>query len=266
MDQEQRIETFRQSLPPDQQEAFDALSPQDKDALSVPGSLHAQRRASSGGRAEKSAPVKLPSFPAPPTLPEAFLDELDAHPLATFIRIKREGQREMAAWVAGCCQYIGSFLDQNARNPAADLTKCHLNRRNIEACAKLLYLSAIVDGDQHSLRYFVQFSAEITASFYPLDISNFPRGTSDVQTLRSYLEAERQRQRPDRWIEDWKETYRLEEREALEKREQAKQNAASLRSAEPAPAPPVPPSRGGKAGCLSMTLALLAAAAVLAFL
>ncbi len=112
----------------------------------------------------------------------------------------------------------------------------------------------------------MQFSAEITASFYPLDISNFPRGTSDVQTLRSYLEAERQRQRPDRWIEDWKETYRLEEREALEKREQAKQNAASLRSAEPAPAPPVPPSRGGKAGCLSMTLALLAAAAVLAFL
>ena len=217
-------------------------------------------------RQEKSAPVKLPSFPAPPTLPEAFLDELDAHPLATFIRIKREGQREMAAWMAGCCQYIGSFLDQNARNPAADLTKCHLNRRNIEACAKLLYLSAIVDGDQHSLRYFVQFSAEITASFYPLDISNFPRGTSDVQTLRSYLEAERQRQRPDRWIEDWKETYRLEEREALEKREQAKQNAASLRSAEPAPAPPVPPSRGGKAGCLSMTLALLAAAAVLAFL
>ena len=265
MDQAQRIETFRQSLPPDQREAFDALSPQDKDALSAPGSLHAQRRASSGGRAEKSAPVKFPSFPAPDPLPEAFLDELDAHPLATFIRIKREGQREMAAWMAGCCQYIGSFLDQNARNPAADLTKCHLSRRNIEACAKLLYLSAIVDGDQHSLRYFVQFSAEITASFYPLDISNVPRGTSDVQTLRAYLEAERQRQRPDRWIEDWKEAYRREEREAVEKREQAKQDAASLRRAEPAPTRPASPSGRG-AGCLCMTLGLLAAAAALAFL
>lgn len=266
MDQEQRIETFRQSLPPDQREAFDALSPQDKDALSVPGSLHAHRRASSGGPAAKSAPVRLPSFPAPATLPEAFLDELDAHPLATFIRIKREGQREMAAWMAGCCQYIGSFLDQNARNPAVDLTKCHLNRRNIEACAKLLYLSALVDGDQHSLRYFVQFSAEITASFYPLDISSFPRGTSDVQTLRAYLEAERQRQRPDRWIEDWKEAYRREEREAVEKREQAKQDAASLRSAQPAPARPAPPSGRGRAGCLSLTLGLLVAAAAVAFL
>lgn len=266
MDQAQRIETFRQSLPPDQREAFDALSPQDKDALSVPGSLYAHRRASSGGYSEKSAPVKLPSFPAPDTLPEAFLDELDAYPLATFIRIKREGQREMAAWMAGCCQYIGSFLDQNARNPSADLTKCHLNRRNIEACAKLLYLSAIVDGDQHSLRYFVQFSAEITASFYPLDISNFPRGTSDVRTLRAYLEAERQRQRPDRWIEEWKEAYRREEREAIEKRELAKQDAAFRRTAAAAPSSHAPPSGKGKTGCLAVALGLLAALAALAFL
>lgn len=264
MDQAQRIETFRQSLPPDQREAFDALSPQDKDALSVPGSLRVRTgHAASGNRAEKSAPVKLPSFPAPATLPEAFLAELDAHPLATFIRIKQEGQREMAAWMAGCCQYLGSFLDQNARNPSADLTKCHLNCRNIEACAKLLYLSALVDGDQHSLRYFVQFSTEITASFYPLDISNFPRGTSDVQTLRAYLEAERRRQRPDRWIEDWKETYQREEREALEKREQARQTAASLRTAAP---PSTSPTGKGKTGCLVVTLGLLAAAAVLAFL
>lgn len=259
MDQEQRIAAFRRGLPADERASFDALPREHQYALSDPDALPFVRRALRERHEPKTAPVKLPSFPAPAPLSDSFLEEVDRHPVATFIQMKRDFDRDMSAWMAGCCQYLGSFLELNADNPHADLTKCHLNRRNIEGCAKLLYLSAILDGDKHSLRSFVQFSAEITASFHPLDTSALPRGTTDVRALRAYLEEERRRQRPDRWIDDWKETYQREMLELEEKKERLKKEAAQPVSS-PDVAPPLRPSVASpsKSGCLLIVLGLVA--------
>ena len=49
----------------------------------------------------------------------------------------------MKGWTEGCCQYLGSFLELNATT-GANLRQCHLNRTDIEACIRLLYLSVVV--------------------------------------------------------------------------------------------------------------------------
>ena len=53
---------------------------------------------------------------------------------------------------------LGSFIELNSGNFYVNLTQCHLNRRNIEACAKLLYLSGVMLDDKHSMKYFVQIA------------------------------------------------------------------------------------------------------------
>lgn len=107
----------------------------------------------------------------------------------------------------GCCQYLGQFIELNSGNFYVNLTQCHLNRRNIEACAKLLYLSGVMLDDKHSMKYFVQIAREITTSFYPLDTSAIPAEISDPDDLTKHLEREYQRQHPEHWFEDWRQRF-----------------------------------------------------------
>ena len=65
----------------------------------------------------------------------------------------------------GCCQYLGSFIELNSGNCYVNLTQCHLNKRNTEACAKLLYLSGVMLDDKHSMNYFIQIARENHAIF-----------------------------------------------------------------------------------------------------
>ena len=258
MDQDERIAAFRNSLPEDKRDEFDSLPYEYKQTLSDPEAIKKLARESLNAAAGmKRAAAKVPSFPAPSSLPDSFLDELDAHPVVTFIRIKKEFDKEFSTWVAGCCQYLGSFIELNSDNFYVNLTHCHLNRRNIEACAKLLYLAGVVQEDKHSMKYFVQLSSEITASFHPLDTSGIPAGTTDLSVLGAYLEQERLRQRPERWFEDWKQVFMQELQEFMDKKAQAD---------APAPQAPreAPAARKGtkKPGCLAVCLLLAALAAV----
>ena len=163
MDLDERIEEFRNSLPEKKREAFDSLPHEYKQTLIDPEAINKMAQASlNAAGVMKRTPAKLPSFPAPYSLPGSFLDELDEHPVVTFIQIKKEFNKEFSTWVAGCCQYLGSFIELNSGNFYVNLTQCHLNRRNIEACAKLLYLSGVMLDDKHSMKYFVQIAREIT--------------------------------------------------------------------------------------------------------
>lgn len=261
MDQDERIAEFRNSLPEDKREEFDSLPYEYKQTLIDPEAIKKLARESLNTAADmRRAPAKLPSFPAPYSLPGTFLDELDEHPVVTFIQIKKDFDKEFSAWVAGCCQYLGSFIELNSDNFYVNLTHCHLNRRNIEACAKLLYLSGVIQEDKHSMNYFTQLSSEITASFYPLDTSGIPAGTTDLNVLGKYLEQERQRQRPDRWFEDWKQVFTQELQEFVEKKEQA---AASPPSAPQASANAKKPTAKKKPfGCFTVCLLLAVLIAV----
>ena len=137
MDLDERIEEFRNSLPEKKREAFDSLPHEYKQTLIDPEAIKKMAQASlNAAGVMKRTPAKLPSFPAPYSLPGSFLDELDEHPVVTFIQIKKEFNKEFSTWVAGCCQYLGSFIELNSGNFYVNLTQCHLNRRNIEACAK----------------------------------------------------------------------------------------------------------------------------------
>ena len=139
MDLDERIEEFRNSLPEKKREAFDSLPHEYKQTLIDPEAIRKMAQASlNAAGVMKRTPAKLPSFPAPYSLPGSFLDELDEHPVVTFIQIKKEFNKEFSTWVAGCCQYLGSFIELNSGNFYVNLTQCHLNRRNIEACAKLV--------------------------------------------------------------------------------------------------------------------------------
>ena len=189
MDLDERIEEFRNSLPEKKREAFDSLPHEYKQTLIDPEAIKKMAQASlNAAGVMKRTPAKLPSFPAPYSLPGSFLDELDEHPVVTFIQIKKEFNKEFSTWVAGCCQYLGSFIELNSGNFYVNLTQCHLNRRNIEACAKLLYLSGVMLDDKHSMKYFVQIAREITTSFYPLDTSAIPAEISDPDDLTKHLE------------------------------------------------------------------------------
>ena len=126
-----------------------------------------------------------------------------SHPVATSLQIKKEFNKEFSTWVAGCCQYLGSFIELNSGNFYVNLTQCHLNKRNIEVCAKLLYLSGVMLDDKHSMNYFIQIAREITRSFYPLDTSSIPADISDLDDLTKHLEREYKRQHPEHWFEDW---------------------------------------------------------------
>ena len=153
MDLDERIEEFRNSLPEKKREAFDSLPHDYKQTLIDPEAIKKMAQASlDAAGVMKRTPAKLPSFPAPYSLPGSFLDELDEHPVATFIQIKKEFNKEFSTWVAGCCQYLGSFIELNSGNFYVNLTQCHLNKRNIEVCAKLLYLSGVMLDDKHSMK------------------------------------------------------------------------------------------------------------------
>lgn len=268
MDLDERIEEFRNSLPEKKREAFDSLPHEYKQTLIDPEAIKkmAQESLNAAG-AMKRTPAKLPSFPAPYSLPGSFLDELDEHPVATFIQIKKEFNKEFSAWVAGCCQYLGSFIELNSGNSYVNLTQCHLNRKNIEACARLLYLSGVMLDDKHSMKYFVQLAGEITTSFYPLDTSTIPTGITDLDELANYLERERQRQRPERWFEDWKQRFSNEMQEFFEKKEQiekmapASQSAHHYRSTPQAPKAHLERTQKGK-GCLIACLIVAALTAL----
>lgn len=161
MDTNERFAEFRNSLPQDQREVFDSL-------LSRCRQLHVQTTACAPKKeGEKTGSVRLPSFPPPAGLPEHFLRELDTHPLVLHLRIKQEADKEISAWTAGCCQYLGSFLELNADNPSVTLAHCHLNRLSIEACVRLLYLSASIQDDKRSARYFSRFSSAVATAFPP---------------------------------------------------------------------------------------------------
>lgn len=262
MDLDERIEEFRNSLPEKKREAFDSLPHEYKQTLIDPEAIKkmAQESLNAAG-AMKRTPAKLPSFPAPYSLPGSFLDELDEHPVATFIQIKKEFNKEFSAWVAGCCQYLGSFVELNSGNFHVNFTQCHLNRKNIEACAKLLYLSGVMLDDKHSMKYFVHLAGEITTSFYPLDTSAIPTGIADLDELAEYLERERQRQRPERWFEDWKQRFSTELQEFFEKKEQIEKTAPASQPAHhyrPTPqSPKAHPERTQKGkGCLVVCLIL----------
>lgn len=260
MDLDERIEEFRNSLPEKKREAFDSLPHEYKQTLIDPEAIKkmAQDSLNAAG-AMKRTPAKLPSFPAPYSLPGSFLDELDEHPVATFIQIKKEFNKEFSAWVAGCCQYLGSFIELNSGNIYVNLTQCHLNRRNIEACAKLLYLSGSMLDDKHSMKYFAQLAGEVTTSFYPLDTSAIPAGITDLDELANQLEQERRRQRPERWFEDWKQRVTSEMQAFFEKKEQAEKTAVanqpahSYRSTPKSPKVSSEKKQKGK-GCLVVCL------------
>ncbi len=267
MDLDERIEEFRNSLPEKKREAFDSLPHEYKRTLIDPEAIKKMALESlSAARAMKRTPAKLPSFPAPYSLPGSFLDELDEHPVATFIQIKKEFSKEFSAWVAGCCQYLGSFIELNSGNFYVNLTQCHLNKRNIEACAKLLYLSGVMLDDKHSIKYFAQFAREITTSFYPLDTSGIPTELSDLDEITRLLEQERQRQCPDRWFEEWRQRFTLELQEFFEKREAAETHIPAARPTSPEPAPRSPQTHPAKkqkkTGCLGVCLVLAALAAL----
>ena len=268
MDLDERIEEFRNSLPEKKREAFDSLPHEYKQTLIDPEAIKkmAQESLNAAG-AMKRTPAKLPSFPAPYSLPGSFLDELDEHPIATFIQIKKEFNKEFSAWVAGCCQYLGSFIELNSGNFYVNLTQCHLNRKNIEACARLLYLSGVMLDDKHSMKYFVQLAGEITTSFYPLDTSTIPTGITDLDELANYLERERQRQRPERWFEEWKHRFSNEMQEFFEKKEQIEKTAPASQSAHhyrsTPQAPKAHPERTQKGkGCLAVCLIVAALTAL----
>ena len=261
MDQDERIADFRNSLPEDKREEFDSLPYEYKQTLIDPEAIKKLAQDSLNAAADmKRAPAKLPSFPAPYSLPDTCLDELDEHPVVTFIQIKKDFDKEFSAWVAGCCQYLGSFIELNSDNFYVNLTHCHLNRRNIEACAKLLYLSGVIQEDKHSMKYFTQLSSEITASFHPLDTSAIPAGTTDLNVLGKYLEQERLRQRPDRWFEDWKQVFTQELQEFAEKKERAESAAPSAPRFAPQPSSEAKknPAKKKPLGCLTVCLLLAA--------
>ena len=114
MDLDERIEEFRNSLPEKKREAFDSLPHEYKQTLIDPEAIKKMAQASlNAAGVMKRTPAKLPSFPAPYSLPGSFLDELDEHPVVTFIQIKKEFNKEFSTWVAGCCQYLGSFIELN---------------------------------------------------------------------------------------------------------------------------------------------------------
>lgn len=215
----------------------------------------------------KRTPAKLPSFPAPYSLPGSFLDELDEHPVVTFIQIKKEFNKEFSTWVAGCCQYLGSFIELNSGNFYVNLTQCHLNRRNIEACAKLLYLSGVMLDDKHSMKYFVQIAREITTSFYPLDTSAIPAEISDPDDLTKHLEREYQRQHPEHWFEDWRQRFTHEMQEFFEKKDLI-EKAASSNQQKPQYQPTAPSKKAHsekkrkEKGCLGVCLILTVLAAL----
>lgn len=264
MDLDERIEEFRNSLPEKKREAFDSLPHEYKQTLIDPEAIKKMAQASlNAAGAMKRTPAKLPSFPAPYSLPGSFLDELDEHPFVTFIQIKKEFNKEFSAWVAGCCQYLGSFIELNSGNFYVNLTQCHLNRKNIEACAKLLYLSGVMLDDKHSMKYFIQLAGEITTSFYPLDTSAIPAEITDLDELAEYFEQERQRQRPERWFEDWKQRFTGEMQEFFEKKEQAEKTASANQSTpQYRPTPQSQRIHSGKTqkgkGCLTVCLILTA--------
>ena len=189
MDLDERIEEFRNSLPEKKREAFDSLPHEYKQTLIDPEAIKKMAQASlNAAGVMKRTPAKLPSFPAPYSLPGSFLDELDEHPVVTFIQIKKEFNKEFSTWVAGCCQYLGSFIELNSGNFFVNLTQCHLNRRNIEACAKLLYLSGVMLDDKHSMKYFVQIAREIRWIRQPFRRKSLIRTTSQ-NTLNGNISA-----------------------------------------------------------------------------
>ena len=98
---------------------------------------------------------------------------------------------------------------------------------NIEACAKLLYLSGVMLDDKHSMKYFVQIAREITTSFYPLDTSAIPAEISDPDDLTKHLEREYQRQHPEHWFEDWRQRFTHEMQEFFEKKDLIEKAASS---------------------------------------
>ena len=251
MDLDERIEEFRNSLPEKKREAFDSLPHEYKQTLIDPEAIKKMAQASlNAAGVMKRTPAKLPSFPAPYSLPGSFLDELDEHPVVTFIQIKKEFNKEFSTWVAGCCQYLGSFIELNSGNFYVNLTQCHLNRRNIEACAKLLYLSGVMLDDKHSMKYFVQIAREITTSFYPLDTSAIPAEISDPDDLTKHLEREYQRQHPEHWFEDWRQRFTHEMQEFFEKKDLI-EKAASSNQQKPqyqptAPSKKAPPEKKRK--------------------
>ena len=78
MDLDERIEEFRNSLPEKKREAFDSLPHEYKQTLIDPEAIKKMAQASlNAAGVMKRTPAKLPSFPAPYSLPGSFLDELD---------------------------------------------------------------------------------------------------------------------------------------------------------------------------------------------
>ena len=268
MDLDERIEEFRNSLPEKKSEAFDSLPHEYKQTLIDPEAIKKMAQASlNAAGVMKRTPAKLPSFPAPYSLPGSFLDELDENPVVTFIQIKKEFNKEFSTWVAGCCQYLGSFIELNSGNFYVNLTQCHLNRRNIEACAKLLYLSGVMLDDKHSMKYFVQIAREITTSFYPLDTSAIPAEISDPDDLTKHLEREYQRQHPEHWFEDWRQRFTHEMQEFFEKKDLI-EKAASSNQQKPQYQPTAPSKKAHsekkrkEKGCLGVCLILTVLAAL----
>lgn len=268
MDLDERIEEFRNSLPEKKREAFDSLPHEYKQTLIDPEAIRKMAQASlNAAGVMKRTPAKLPSFPAPYSLPGSFLDELDEHPVVTFIQIKKEFNKEFSTWVAGCCQYLGSFIELNSGNFYVNLTQCHLNRRNIEACAKLLYLSGVMLDDKHSMKYFVQIAREITTSFYPLDTSAIPAEISDPDDLTKHLEREYQRQHPEHWFEDWRQRFTHELQGFFEKKDLIEKTASSNQQ-KPRYQPTAPSERAHpekkrkEKGCLGVCLILTVLAAL----
>ena len=160
------------------------------------------------------------------------------------------------------------------RAPTAEafLTGKPVTMENIEACAKLLYLSGVMLDDKHSMNYFIQIAREITRSFYPLDTSSIPADISDLDDLTKHLEREYKRQHPEHWFEDWRQRVTHELQELFNKKDLVEKTALPNQQKpqyQPtAPAKKVQPEKKRKEkGCLGVCLILVALAALgIAFL
>lgn len=149
MEPQERIANLRAYLPKDQQEIFDAL-------LSRCAGL--EKHMSPPIKFEQNrSTANLPSFPPPSPFPEHFLRELDCAPVVTHFRIRQEAEREIAIWVAGGCQYLGSFLELNKNNPSVTFAQSYMNFLDIEACIRLLYLDVVLRDNPRSKKYFIRF-------------------------------------------------------------------------------------------------------------
>ncbi len=177
MDTHERIANLKASLPKGQQETFDALL--SRCATLEELTPHPIKKAE-----QNHGTAKLPSFPPPPPFPEHFLRELDCAPVVTHLQIRQEAEREIAVWVAGGCQYLGSFLELNNDDPTVTFAQSYMNFLDIEACIRLLYLDAVLSDNPRSNKYFTRFFPAAVQAFSVQDGQAELRSAEDF-TIRT---------------------------------------------------------------------------------